>query len=102
MEPTWTDLPESSQNSSEQSRYGDVLRHMHEKFQKYGDRMTTGHETTHGIHAYIRNTFAASERKNGFYCFDSKAVLVPEPNMKKSDVAAKVPEFCRKSRFEMY
>ena len=69
----------------------------------YEDLITLGHETSHGIHAFIRNTRNNTGRKaNGFYLLNGKAVLVPEPRMRKSDVAPYIPASLRTSRYELY
>ncbi len=67
------------------------------------DKITHGHETSHGIHAHIRNYFnKTGKRANGFYALEDKGVLVVEPNMRKSAVAQFVPASLRGSRYSLY
>jgi hypothetical protein len=67
------------------------------------DPITAGHETSHGIHAWLRNNFNdTGVAANGFYVLGSRAVIVEEPGMRKSDVAAYVPASLRGSRFSLY
>jgi hypothetical protein len=60
-----------------------------------------GHETTHGINAHLRNTFG-KPGDNGFYVLKDRAIILAEPSMKKSQVAAHVPQSLRGSRFSLY
>ncbi|MEZ4335127.1 MAG: hypothetical protein R3B82_00675 [Sandaracinaceae bacterium] len=67
------------------------------------DHVTYGHETSHGIHAHIRNYLNdTGARANGFYVPGGQACLVREPMMRKSDVAAYVPSNLRWSRYSTY
>lgn len=70
----------------------------------YDDLVTKGHETSHGIHSYVRNSMRPSgtPRSNGFYVLENRAVLVAEPNIRKSQIAAYVPASLRESRFSSY
>jgi hypothetical protein len=69
----------------------------------YDDLVTLGHETSHGIHAYIRNHLNTSgQRMNGFYVLDNRAVLVKEPNLRKRDVAPYVPKSLQGYRYAQY
>ena len=46
------------------------------------DRVTWGHETTHGINSHLRNYFNKTGKKaNGFYVLNGQGVIIPEPNM---------------------
>ncbi len=67
------------------------------------DKVTHGHETSHGIHADIRNNFNdTGQRANGFYVLEDRAALVVEPDMRKSQVAPYIPSVLRGSRFSLY
>jgi len=69
----------------------------------YDDLVTLAHETSHGIHSYIRNKMNNSGRRaNGFYVMQNRAVIVPEPNMRKSHIAPYVPASLRGTRYSMY
>jgi hypothetical protein len=84
----------------------DIVQHLP---RSYGDTyfdadtVTSGHETSHGIHSHIRNTMNdTGTRANGFYVLDGRACLVREPDMRKSDVAAYIPPALRWSRYGLY
>lgn len=84
----------------------DIVQHLP---RSYGDTyydddtVTYGHETSHGLHAHIRNTMNdTGTRANGFYVLDDRACLVREPAMRKSDVAIYIPSSLRWSRFDLY
>lgn len=84
----------------------DIVQHLP---RSYGDTyydadtVTYGHETSHGIHAHIRNTMNdTGARANGFYLLDDRACLVREPAMRKSDVAVYIPTSLRWSRYGLY
>jgi hypothetical protein len=68
----------------------------------YDDLITMGHETSHGIHAYLRNTYASAQRVNAFYALQNRAVLIPEPNFRKSQVAQFIPRSLRGDRYQLY
>jgi hypothetical protein len=67
------------------------------------DLVTFGHETSHGIHAHLRNyENTTGEQANAFYVLGDKAALVVEPNIRKSDVAPYVPASLRDFRYDTY
>ena len=67
------------------------------------DRITWGHETTHGINSHLRNYFNKTGKKaNGFYLLNDRAAIVEEPNMSKAKVAQYVPSVLRGSRYSLY
>lgn len=69
----------------------------------YADRNTLGHETTHGINAYLRHDLNHTGRvANGFYVLDGRGAIVPEPSVRKSQVAALVPPSLRGGRYSTY
>lgn len=77
---------------------------------KYGstyydeDRVTHGHETTHGIDSELSNNYAPKDGKRyeAFYVLENRAVFVAQPNIKKSQVAAYIPEALRGTRYNLY
>jgi len=70
----------------------------------YNDLVTLAHETSHGIHAYIRNRLNPDPRVkvNGFYILNNTAVIVTEPKMRKRQVAPFVPLSLRGDRYKLY
>jgi len=104
----WVDWPE--QHTAADASWGgvltDIVRHLP---RSYGDtyydsdKVTYGHETTHGINSHIRNYLNDTGRRaNGFYCLEDRAALVPEPGIRKSQVASYIPGALRESRFSLY
>jgi hypothetical protein len=76
---------------------------------RYGDKfssddlITHAHETTHGINSHITDFLNHTGKKAyGFYVGDDKAVVLVEPKVRLSDVAALIPESVRGSRYQLY
>jgi hypothetical protein len=83
--------------------FEDVMSHSRESPATYGDRATTAHETLHGINSYLRNKYPVrGKRTNGLYLGQNQAVILEEPRLRKSAVAAFVPAVLRGSRFDTY
>lgn len=87
---------------------GDLERHLPGSYgtqYRDSDPVTWGHETTHGINSHLRNSpqyRPPGGKVNGFYVGGDRAVVLPEPPMRKSEVAPYVPESMRGSRFGQY
>ena len=104
----WTHLAE--QRGGADPRWGELLsdieRHLpaeHGSVYSDPDRITHAHETSHGIHAHIRNTLNDTGRRaNGFYGLQDRAALVVEPAIRKSAVAAFVPGRLQGDRYGLY
>ena len=104
----WLDWPE--QHSGTHSTWGPVLTDIDRRLPRsYGrtyydsDKVTHGHETTHGINSHLRNYLReGSVRVNGFYNLEGRAILIPEPDFRKSQIAPFVPRSLRQSRFRLY
>ncbi|NMC71939.1 MAG: hypothetical protein GYA57_18045 [Myxococcales bacterium] len=82
----------------------DVLRHLPASYGTYyrdSDLITSAHETTHGIHSHLRGALAGWSG-NAFYVMENRALTMPEPGCRKSDVAAYVPASLRGSRYSLY
>lgn len=103
VEPEFISIPEFRE--SEDSIYGDVLSHSQETpfGSRYG-RDSNVHETAHGIHSYIRNAYKGNYQYeiNGFYALEGRAVIIEEPNIRKSDVSEFVPATFQSSKYRMY
>lgn len=95
--------PTSSQSNPKYGKVlNDIVQHA-EDSDSYDDPITLGHETTHGINAYIRNNLNSLGRPvNGFYVLNGQAIVIAEPNMHKSDVAAFIPQSLQGSRYQLY
>lgn len=77
------------------SRYGTQYRDR--------DKVTWAHETTHGINAHVSNqNYDGGRRKTGLYVGDNRAVVLENPNMRKSDVKNQIPDALRGSRYNLY
>lgn len=67
------------------------------------DKVTHGHETSHGIHAHLRNNFnTTGGPANGFYVLSNQAAIVAEPNLWIHDVAPYVPQALQGFRYSLY
>ena len=105
----WFIWPEQ-QNLSDPSwgvQLTDIARHLPAQYgQQYwfpGDGLTSGHETTHGIQAHLRNYEAPQDRRyNAFYVLHDHAAFVAEPNMRKSDIAPYIPASLHGDRYATY
>lgn len=86
----------------------DVERHLPARYggtYRDSDPVTWAHETTHGINSHLRNTPALNRtgrEVNGFYVGGDRAIVLPEPPIRKSSVAGYVPQSLRGGRFGMY
>jgi hypothetical protein len=105
----WFTWPEQ-QPSLGQAAWGvdliDVARHLPASYgQTYWDAspVTASHETSHGIHAHLRNYEAPmSIGWNAFYVLGNKVAFVDEPAIRKSDIKARIPVGLRGSRYQLY
>ncbi len=102
--PIFVSVPKF-RSSEQNSIYGDVLGHS--KARPHGDsggRATNAHETSHSIHAYLRNMYTRQygKRVNGFYCLKGRGVVIEEPNIRKSQVNKFVPKNLRSYRYNLY
>ena len=83
----------------------DIARHLPSQ---YGDQywfdepITAAHETSHGIHAHLRNYEAPNYETNAFYVLGNKVAFVAEPNMRKSDIKPHVVTALRGPRYNLY
>jgi hypothetical protein len=83
----------------------DIAQHLPSQ---YGDQywsddaITAGHETSHGISAHLRNYEAPPGHVNAFYVLGDHAAFVDEPNMRKSDIAAAIPDVLHGPRYDLY
>ena len=105
----WFTWPEQ-QPSFGQAAYGtdliDVGRHLPASYgTQYWDSsaITASHETSHGIHAHLRNyENHTGQRANAFYVLGNKAAFVIEPGIRKQDIKARIPAALRGPRYQLY
>jgi len=98
------------QPSFGQTSYGtdlnDIGRHLPASYgTQYWDAnaLTAGHETSHGIHAHLRNyENTTGTRANAFYVLGNKAAFVTEPNIRKSDIKSRIATPLRGPRYQLY
>lgn len=80
---------------------GDIESHLPPNHPyKDTDRVTWGHEGTHGVNSRIRNSL--DSRSNAFYVLDNKAFTAEEPDFKLSDLANTIPQNLRGKVYKMY
>lgn len=104
----WLKFP--AQKSLSDGSWGPVLTDIENHLpSSYGttyrdsDKITHGHETSHGIHAHLRNYFnTTGKRANGLYVLEDRGVIIVEPNIRKSQVAPFIPASLRGSRYGTY
>jgi hypothetical protein len=103
---TWAEQQPNLGQASWGTQLTDIARHLPSQ---YGDQywsddaITAGHETSHGIHAHLRNYVAPQPiGYNAFYVLGNKAAIVAEPNMRKSDIIPRVASVLRGPRFHLY
>jgi hypothetical protein len=84
----------------------DILAHLPASFgSKYynADLTTWGHETTHGIHEYLRSRHNPTGRKAAaFYLLNDKAAVVVEPKVLKRRVAEFIPLALQGENYALY
>jgi len=84
----------------------DIARHLPTEYGNQfdsDDRITHAHETTHGINSHISNHLHRGSRPAyGFYVGHDRAILLPGPRIKLSQVAALIPPSLRGSRYQLY
>jgi hypothetical protein len=82
----------------------DVVSHIKGQPFRSGAKSTQAHETAHGIHSELRNSYSSSMSKkvNGFYVLQGRGVIVEEPKIRKSQVNYFVPENLRSYRWQTY
>lgn len=106
---TWLSYP--AQNGRTGTGWGtaltDIVQHCPDSQVDYywvsGDLVASGHEISHGIHAYLRNNYNnTGGPANGFYVLDDRAVIVAEPDIRKSDAIPFIPSSLRGYRYDLY
>lgn len=86
----------------------DLARHIEHDGPWLKDELSTAaHESTHLMNTQItRAAFGSASwgqgRVNGFYMLQDCAVIIPEPAVRKSDVATYVPSSMRGLRYDQY
>ncbi len=84
----------------------DIENHLPECYgDKYSsdDPITHAHETTHGINSHLTDHYNHTGKSAyGFYVGDDRAVVLVEPKVKLSQVAAVIPKSVRGSRYKLY
>ena len=101
-EPTFINVkPLSQPNTSLGKVLSDIDSHLQAgHIYRDSDKVTWGHETTHGINSRIRNE--AGGNVNGFYVLENRGVVIPEPNTTVSAVAKVVPQSLRGMSYNLY
>ena len=69
---------------------------------KDSDKITWGHETSHGIHSKLRMKFREGKKINGFYVLNNRAVIIEEPRTTIQAAARLVPRTLRGGVYQLY
>jgi hypothetical protein len=128
VEPEWTnELPVRQADSSLGKVLSDIDSHMPAgHIYRDRDKITWGHETSHGITSRLRMKYGPKEattgdplgvwirsttgrpvfksmgRINVFYVLDNRAVIIQEPNCHMRDAARLVPQALRGDVYQLY
>jgi len=104
----WIHFPAQKEESNPQwgEFLTDIARHLPSQYGDHyysNDRITHAHETTHGINSHLSNHLRNNfELGYGFYVGNDQAIVLSEPRVKLSQVAAVIPESLRGSRYQLY
>lgn len=101
IEPVFLRYPAINNRIKENSFYAEVINHCRNPVLGH-DRDTNAHESSHRIASEIRNSNRSSGKVNGFYVGNDQAVVIQEPNIRKSQVARYIPRNLRAGRFSLY
>lgn len=63
------------------------------------DKVTWGHETTHGMNSRIRNKY---NTPNAFYCLNDQAYIIKSPPLTLGQIARQVPRNWRGGIYSLY
>lgn len=103
---TWADQQPGLGQAAWGTQLVDIARHLPSQYgTQYwsDDAITAAHETSHGIHAHLRNYIAPmSIGWNAFYVLDNKVAFVAEPKMRKSDIKPYIAMALRGPRYNLY
>lgn len=101
-EPRWTTHePVTSPNPSLGNVLSDIDSHMTPgHIYRDSDRVTWGHETTHGIASLLRKK--AGVGYEGLYVLENRAVLLKNPQLLMSHVAVNIPQSLRGMAYQLY
>lgn len=83
----------------ESSTFHDVMSHGDSRRLWWNTYATTAHETHHHANALVQRTFYLGRPCSGFYVWDGRAAIYPEPRFLKRDIAKFVPRSLRDDRF---
>lgn len=106
IEPEWTQY--AAQRQINDSNLGKVLADIESHMPaghiyRDSDKITWGHETTHGINSHLRMKFPRpGKRINGFYCLENRAAIIEEPRTTMQAAAALVPASLKGGVYNLY
>jgi hypothetical protein len=81
----------------------DIESHMPDgHIYKDSDKITWGHETTHGINSNLRNKHTSQGKVNGFCVLENRGVIILEPKTTISAAARLVPSSLRGGVYQLY
>jgi hypothetical protein len=103
-ESGWHRVPAVSQTNISAPMLADILSHVSPgEIHRSSDLVEEAHETTHSLNNRIRASFGGwTGGVNAFYVGDGYAMVLREPRIRKSQVAATVPQSLRGQWFGLY
>jgi len=120
-EPVWTEFKATREVTGLGEVLNDIESHMHKgHIYRDQDKITWGHETTHGIHSKLRSKYSQNysymidrnmrgqstcislDKINCFYVLGDQVAIVKEPNTTIRRVAGAVPESLRGDIYNLY
>lgn len=119
QDPDWTKEPPLRNVTNLGKVLSDIESHMPAgHIYRDSDKITWGHETTHGINSRLRQkysrrgytviengrkpTFKSLDSINCFYVLENRAAIIKEPNTTIASAADKVPQSLRGDVFNLY
>ncbi len=102
--PTFVEVDLVAERIKDNSFFADVINHCNDPSLNFDCFKTNCHESIHSINADLRNFYSNKLQKkmNGFYVGGGKAVIIEEPNVKKSKIAEFIPKKLRFNRYPVY
>lgn len=105
IEPDWIDIEEEKQYDKDIPSVNDLERRMPANHSyRDEDKCTHVHETTHGLHAKIRNKYYQDYdyEIQPLYVFDGKCCIIQNPKAKMSDFNRKIPKSLVGGMYNLY
>lgn len=103
VEPTWIVLKPLRSVTNLGTVLNDIDSHLQAgHIYRDSDKITWGHETTHGINSRLRQLYQGQGRINGFYVLQDRGVIIQEPKTTIQAVARAIPPSLRGGVYSLY